>query len=208
VEKLTAPHGSAGDDGAADDGTALRDEISIGSGDRPPPRVAAPRAGDPVGDFEKFYAANFDRLIVQLYAYTADMAQAQDVVQEAFARALPRWERLRTYSDPVGWVRRVALNLATSRWRQVRTFRRFASGYREEHVDGPTPDRVALASALSTLPANQRRVIVQFYLADMTVAQIAHEDGIPDGTVKSWLHRGRAALAASLGESRVEVPDA
>src|SRR4051794_22422509 len=89
VEKLTAPHGSAGDDGAADDGTAPRDEISVGSGDRPPPpRVAVPGTSDPLGDFEKFYVANFDRLIVQLYAYTADMAQAQDVVQEAFARAL------------------------------------------------------------------------------------------------------------------------
>src|SRR5262249_18078751 len=109
---------------------------------------------------------------------------------------------------PVAWVRRVALNLATSRWRQVRAFRRFASRYREEHVDGPTPDRVALASALSMLPANQRRVVIQFYLADMTVAQIAREDGIPDGTVKSWLYQGRAALAASLEESRVEAPDA
>jgi RNA polymerase sigma-70 factor, ECF subfamily len=202
VEKLTAPHGPAGDDAGP------RDEISIGSGDRPPPRVAAPVPSNPLGDFEMFYAANFDRLIVQLYAYTADMAQAQDVVQEAFARALPRWEKLRTYSDPVGWVRRVALNLATSRWRQVRAFHRFASRHREEYVDGPTPDRVALASALSTLPANQRRVVIQFYLADMTVAQIAHEDGIPDGTVKSWLHLGRAALAASMGESRMEVPDA
>ncbi len=200
---MTAPH-----DPASDDGTVPRDEISIGSGDRPPPRVAVPGAGDPLGDFETFYAANFDRLIVQLYAYTADMAQAQDIVQEAFARALPRWEKLRMYSDPAGWVRRVALNLATSRWRQVRAFRRFASRQREEYIDGPTPDRVALASALSLLPANQRRAVVQFYLADMTVAQIAHEDGIPDGTVKSWLYRGRAALAASLGESRVEVPDA
>lgn len=213
MEKLTAPHGSAGnhgaaDSGVADNGAASRDEISIGSGDRRPPRVAVLGPGDPLGDFERFYAANFDRLIVQLYAYTADMAQAQDVVQEAFARALPRWEKLRMYNDPVGWVRRVALNLATSRWRQVRAFHRFASRQREEYIDGPTPDRVALASALSTLPPNQRRVVIQFYLADMTVAQIAHEDGIPDGTVKSWLHRGRAALAASLGESRVEVPDA
>jgi RNA polymerase sigma-70 factor, ECF subfamily len=203
VEKLTAPHGSA-----ADDGIAPRDEISIGSADGPPSRVAAPGAGDPLGDFATFYAAHFDRLIVQLYAYTADLAQAQDLVQEAFARALPRWDRLLTYNDPVAWVRRVALNLANSRWRQVRAFRRFASGHREEYVDGPTPDRVALASALSTLPANQRRVVILFYLADMTVAQIARAEGIPDGTVKSWLYRGRAALAANLGESRVEAPDA
>ncbi|NJC70085.1 SigE family RNA polymerase sigma factor [Planosporangium thailandense] len=162
---------------------------------------------EPAVSFDQFYAAHFDRLIVQLYAYTGDMAQAQDVVQEAFARALPRWEKLRTYDDPTAWVRRVAWNLATSRWRQLRTFRAFARRQREEHVNGPTPDRVALAAALATLPATQRRAVILHYLSDMSVADIAAQEGVAAGTVKSWLHRGRAALAAALADPRAEVPD-
>lgn len=162
---------------------------------------------EPAITFDQFYMAHFGRLIVQLYAYTGDMAQAQDVVQEAFARALPRWEKLRAYDDPTAWVRRVAWNLATSRWRQLRTFHAFARRQREEHVTGPTPDRVALAAALATLPEKQRRAVVLHYLSDMSVADIAAQEGVADGTVKSWLHRGRAALAAALTDSRAEVRD-
>lgn len=177
------------------------------SGNRPataPPAAAV--AVESTG-FDAFYAANFDRLIMQLYAYTGDLAQAQDVVQEAFARALPRWEQVSGYDDPAAWVRRVAWNLATSRWRQLRTFRAYASRHRPEHVTGPTPDRVALATALATLPASLRRAVVLHYVADLSVADIARQEGVPDGTVKSWLHRGRAALAVALTETRAEVRD-
>jgi RNA polymerase sigma-70 factor (ECF subfamily) len=157
--------------------------------------------------FDAFYAANFERLIMQLYAYTGDLAQAQDVVQEAFARALPRWEKVSRYDEPAAWVRRVAWNLATSRWRQLRTFRAYASRHRPEHVTGPSPDRVALTAALATLPAHLRRAVVLHYVADLSVADIARQEGVADGTVKSWLHRGRAALAVALAETRGEVRD-
>jgi RNA polymerase sigma-70 factor (ECF subfamily) len=173
-----------------------------------PASVAPPSAAavESTG-FDAFYAANFDRLIMQLYAYTGDLAQAQDVVQEAFARALPRWEQVCGYDDPAAWVRRVAWNLATSRWRQLRTFRAYASRHRPEHVTGPSPDRVALTAALATLPASLRRAVVLHYVADLSVAEIARQEGVADGTVKSWLHRGRAALAVALAETRAEVRD-
>ena len=71
------------------------------------------------GDFAAFYAATFSSLCAQLYIYTGDMGEAQDVVQEAFTRALPRWSRLAEYDDPAAWIRKVAWNLATSRWRRI-----------------------------------------------------------------------------------------
>ena len=52
--------------------------------------------------------------------------------------------------------------------------------------------------ALGTLPDTLRRAMVLRYLADLTVAEIADREGVPEGTVKSWLHRGRTALAAQL----------
>src|SRR5262245_30245603 len=58
-------------------------------------------------DFAEFYAATFHGLGRQLYAYSGDLATAQDVVQEAFCRALPRWTTIRTYDDPAAWVRKV-----------------------------------------------------------------------------------------------------
>jgi len=69
---------------------------------------------DPPDDFAEFYGAHFQRLAVQLFAYLGDRAEAQDLTQEAFCRALERWPSVGRYDDPSAWVRRVAWNLATS----------------------------------------------------------------------------------------------
>ena len=161
----------------------------------------APGFGPPgQASFEEFYAANFQSLTIQLYAYTRDLAGAQDVVQEAFCRALARWRTVSGYDDPVAWVRRVAWNLAVSRWRRGRTALGFLRRQRlaEPRVDGPDPERVALVAALATLPEAHRRAMVLRYLADLTIAEIAEHEGVAEGTVKSWLHRSRTALAAQL----------
>jgi RNA polymerase sigma-70 factor (ECF subfamily) len=155
--------------------------------------------GPPVGvDFDGFYAAHFPSLTIQLYAYTGDLPGAQDVVQEAFCRALARWARVAAMDDPLAWVRRVAWNLATSHWRRARTAALFARKFRVEHVAAPSPDRVALTRALATLPAPHRRAVILHYLADLPVRDVAAQEGVPEGTVKAWLHRGRTALAARL----------
>ncbi|MEV4808728.1 SigE family RNA polymerase sigma factor [Micromonospora avicenniae] len=159
-------------------------------------RPGAP--GAPPLEFTSFYEAHFHRLAVQLYAYLGDHAEAQDLTQEAFCRVLERWDRISTYDDPSAWVRRVAWNLATSRLRRVRTAVRHLARQREEHVPGPGPDRVALTAALAALPANHRRAVVLHHLAQLSVAEIADTLGAPEGTVRSWLSRGRAALASHL----------
>jgi len=148
-------------------------------------------------DFDEFYAAHYADLIVQIYVYFGDRQKTQDLVQEAFCRAYARWGRLRDHDDPVAWVRRVAWNLARSRGRRGLTIRRFlCRDHAEALVAGPGPDRVALMVALAGLPDRQRRAVVMHYLADMSVTEIADHEDVSEGTVKSWLHRGRAALGA------------
>lgn len=71
-------------------------------------------------------------------------------------------------------------------------------------VAGISPDAVLLATALKRLPANHRRVLVLYYLADVSVAQIAAEVGAPVGSVKAWPSRGRTALANEIGS--LEAP--
>jgi RNA polymerase sigma-70 factor (ECF subfamily) len=155
--------------------------------------------------FDDFYGAHFGALVAQLRAGTRDLAEAQDIVQEAFCRAWGRWDRLSDFDDPLGWVRRVAWNLAISRWRRARTVLRFLARQRPEHVRGPGPERLDLDAALARLPINQRRAIALHYLADLTTAEIASECGVPDSTVRSWLHRARAALARDLSDSAEEA---
>lgn len=154
--------------------------------------------------FDDFYAAHFQRLLLQLYAFTGDLGHAQDAVQEAFSRAWARWDKLVGYDLPAVWVRRVAMNVARSRWRRLRAARAHAHFHREQVVEGPSPDRVALARALAALPESQRRAVVLFHVADLSVREIAAEVGVAEGTVKAWLHRGRLALAAQLADSGEE----
>jgi RNA polymerase sigma-70 factor, ECF subfamily len=152
-------------------------------------------------DFDGFYAAVFARLVGQLALVTGDPHEAEDVVQEAMARAASRWPRLRAYHAPEAWVRRVAFNLAVSGHRRTR--RRLAALLR---LGPPAPvppvsvDALALAAALQELTLAHRQVIVLYYLADLPVEQVAHELGVPVGTVKARLARARGALAARLAD--------
>lgn len=174
-------------------------------------REARWRAGESTGnvvqpgeaEFTALYRARFSDLAGQLYAFTGDTGAAQDLVQEAFVRAWQRWATVSGYEDPVGWIRRVAWNLARSRYRRLLLFRRWARQHRPpEPAAELGPDRVALVTALRSLPERQRRALVLHYLADLPVAEIAAECGVAAGTVKSWLHRGRAALAEQLVDVR------
>jgi RNA polymerase sigma-70 factor (ECF subfamily) len=157
-----------------------------------PPAQAVP------SDFSECYAASFSTVAGPLAVYLGSVEEAQEVTQEAFTRAWMRWDRIARYDDPAAWVRRVAWNLATSRLRRARTALRHRLSQRPEPVDGPGPDRVALRRALEALPASQRRAVVLHYLARLPVAEIADLCGAREGAVRTWLYRGRIALARQL----------
>ncbi|MDI1460199.1 SigE family RNA polymerase sigma factor [Catellatospora sp. KI3] len=158
-------------------------------------------------DFAEFYGAVFHRLATSLYVHTRDLAEAQDVVQEAMVRALAHWPRIRD-DQPEAWVRRTAWNLATSRWRRLRRgFELVTRGRIEETTAGPEPDRVAIVAALALLPERQRQAVILHYLEDLPVSQVAEIIGVAEGTVKSWLHRARTTLAEQLSGYRAEEAD-
>ncbi|MBO0870236.1 MAG: SigE family RNA polymerase sigma factor [Micromonosporaceae bacterium] len=177
--------------------------------DAPAAHAAGPRAPSPGGqrDFNAFYTAHFRVLTLQLHAYVGDLTEAQDLVQEAFCRAYTRWDQVAGYDEPVAWIRRVAWNLATTRWRRQRRAAAYLLRQREQHEPGPNPDRVAVVQALRALPERQRRAVVLHHVADLSVAEIAAQEGVAEGTVKSWLHRGRTALAAGLSDVYKESRD-
>jgi RNA polymerase sigma-70 factor (ECF subfamily) len=156
---------------------------------------------DRADEFAAFYAGAFARLVGQLLLVTGELHEAEDVVQEAFARASTRWSRLRDFDAPEAWVRRVAINLAADRMRRAR--RRLAAMVRLGPAQPVPPVRVedlALLEALRGLPVHQRQVIVLHHLVGMPVHEVAATLRVPTGTVKTRLARGRHALAARLGE--------
>ena len=152
-------------------------------------------------DFDEFYQAAFHRVVGQVYAMTGSLAEAEDSVQEAFARAWQNWNEVGGYGDAEAWVRSVAFRISVSAWRKA--VNRFSAHKRSREgaeLSGLSPDRLAVVAALRRIPAAQRQVIVLHHLLDRPVEEIAREVGAPVGTVKARLARGRRALAPHLSE--------
>ena len=156
--------------------------------------------------FAAFYAGSYRRLLGQLFVVTGDLAEAENVLQEAYARAFVHWPRVGGYDLPEAWVRRVALNLAAMADRSLR--RRARALLRlgpPPVVPELSPEVIDLHDALRALPLGQRQVVVLHHLAGLPVEEVARELRLATGTVKSRLARGRAAMAATLGHDRSEV---
>ncbi|MEV4130815.1 SigE family RNA polymerase sigma factor [Dactylosporangium sp. NPDC049742] len=149
-------------------------------------------------DFAEFYSASYPRLLTQLYAFVGDRADAQDLVQEAYTRAFARWTAVSSLEDPVGWVRRVAWNLAISRWRRAARLLHLRRDLVGDDVAGPDGLSLDLVRALKQLPPAHREAAVLHYLADLSVREIAEFVGVPEGTIKARLHRARTTLGKLL----------
>lgn len=145
------------------------------------------------------YEASYRRLVAQAYAVAGDRVEAEDAVQEAFARAVAAGERFRRVDNPEAWLRTVALNVLRRRWRRAQMFRGLSPRLATpSDVPGISEDHVAVIEALRALPFQQRETVALFYLGDLSVQEIAATLGIAEGTVKSRLSRGRTALAGLL----------
>jgi DNA-directed RNA polymerase specialized sigma24 family protein len=90
--------------------------------------------------------------------------------------------------------------------RPVRQARRRLAALRwldpEPRVPAVSVEALALAEELRVLPLGWRKAIVLHHLVGMPVEEAARTLGVPAGTVKTWLARGRRALAARLGEQQ------
>ncbi|MGH3647848.1 MAG: SigE family RNA polymerase sigma factor [Micromonosporaceae bacterium] len=156
-------------------------------------------------DFDAFYQGTRQRVVATMYALTGDLSEAQDVTQEAYARAWQRWRKVSGYDDPEAWVRTVARRIAYSGWRKARNR---VAAYRRHGpappTTAPSEDTVALVTALRELPPEQRETVVLHHIVGLPVEQVARQMGVPTGTVKTRLARGRKALSGLLA---IDVPE-
>ena len=155
----------------------------------------------------ELYDASYGRLVLQVFALCGTLAEAEDAVQEAFVKAIGQGSAFDQVRNPEAWLRTVALNHQRNKWRHAKVVRKFASVPGSQSVPELGPDHVAIVRALSELDPDLRQVVVLRYLADLGTGEIAHELGLPEGTVKSRLSRARERLLPFL-DDREEVDHA
>ena len=145
-----------------------------------------------VSTVEAAYTAYYPALSRYATWLTGDPHVAADLVQEAFARLAARWIGVR---EPRAYLSQVVTNLARSEWRRQRNARSIEveAGTEADHANG-----VAVRDAVFRLPRKDREVVWLHYWADLSIAEISHSTGVPEGTVKSRLFNARQRLARSL----------
>lgn len=153
------------------------------------------------GSFELFYQQNYAAVVALTYGLSGSRWAAEDLAQEAFLRAHRDWVRVRRMTSPGGWVRRVALNLARSRMRRLRS--ETLAKLRVEPtsvMSNPVSDSESEAfwEEVRRLPSRQAQALVLRYIEDLSVAEIADVLDIAEGTVKALLHQGRERLRRQL----------
>lgn len=152
-------------------------------------------------DFAEFYAGAWPRVLRILVAVADEVEDAEDALQEAFARTYSRWARVRAYDDPEAFTRLVAMNLLRDGGRRRRTAREGREVLTAGAAEAPPGEtRVLVVAALRSLPPPQREVLALHYLLDMSVDAVAAELSRPVGTVKAQLARGRTRVASILNE--------
>ncbi len=144
--------------------------------------------------FVAMYESEFPAVVRAAYLLGGDRAAAEDAAQEAFARALERWRRLRDQPWAAGWVMTTALNLVR---RSLR--RRPAPPAAEASPPGPEAG-IDVWRAIGRLPRRQREAIVLHHIRDLSLTDTARAMGVAEGTAKAHLFRARTALAESLRE--------
>jgi RNA polymerase sigma-70 factor (ECF subfamily) len=146
--------------------------------------------------FRELYEREFVAVFRAAFMLCGDRALAEDSTQEAFARALVRWRRLRDQPWAAGWVTTTALNVARRalRRRPVAETRPLAFATDLDEV-------LDLSSAIRGLPPRQQEAVALHYLLDLPIREVAESMGCEAGTVKAHLARARAAIEPKLAVS-------
>ena len=186
-----------------------------------PPEVDARRLAEEARDRVRFEEEALD-LADQVYRVARRLVstreEAEDLMQETYARAFRSWRSFQPGTNMRAWLLRILTNLNIDRGRRVQRTPDtqpleegdyFLYNKLEEDggsAEGRVDDRLSqddAVAALSAVPHDFRDVIVLVDIGDFSYADAAQILEIPIGTVMSRLHRGRRILKRELADETV-----
>jgi RNA polymerase sigma-70 factor (ECF subfamily) len=182
-------------------------------------RQIAAQARDRVR-FEEDALALADQVYAVARRLVGSREEAEDLMQETYARAFRSWQSFEPGTNLRAWLLRILTNLNIDRGRRQQ--RRpipepleegdyYLYNRLEESTESPDEERAiarlsqnAVVDALADLPHDFRDAVVLVDIGDFSYAEAAQILDIPVGTVMSRLHRGRRLLKSELAESVAE----
>jgi RNA polymerase sigma factor (sigma-70 family) len=159
------------------------------------------RQEEPGLEFAEFFRAEYPDLVRGVFLLTADREEAEELAQEAMARAYARWDRVARMESPGGYVYRTAVNLNRKRLRHLAIrARKLLSLGRESHALAAAESRVELAAALGSLRPKLREAFMLVEWFGLTSGEAGKILGVKASSVRSRVHRARADLRDALRE--------
>jgi RNA polymerase sigma factor (sigma-70 family) len=138
--------------------------------------------------FDDLFRRRYEPMVRVAFLLVGTRAEAEDVVQDAFARIELRWARL---DNPEGYLRRCVVNRCHDVLRRRRLEQRFLLLRRDDTSELQADE---LGDALAVLSPKRRAAVVLRYYDGLREREIAEILGVRQGTVKSMLHRALAQL--------------
>jgi RNA polymerase sigma-70 factor (ECF subfamily) len=165
--------------------------------------------------FERTLAPHLDELYGAAMRLTRSPADADDVLQEAMARAWAFWDRFEEGTNVRAWMHRILFNTFVNGYRRKKREREILTQVHRERVPDPFWARREHSStqtglgdevkeALATLPDTFRQAIELVDIGGKSYKDAAKVVGCPVGTIMSRLHRGRRLLSAQLRDYAIE----
>ncbi len=164
--------------------------------------AAAVLVGDPAA-FEAAVGAYYANLVRRLVLVLGDERDAEDIAQETCLRAFRSWDRF-DGSDVRGWLYTIALRLAFNHLRGRRRW--LAALGRIEPTGWTTASDPDLWAALQRLDRRARAALLLNVIDGYSQAEIGRMLSVPEGTVASWISRGKASLRRQLDPGSPDLP--
>ena len=168
---------------------------------REPSRSGGPQGAD--REVTALYLAHYRPLVRIAALLVQDLAAAEEIVQDSFVAVHAAWRRLPDAEHALSYLRRSVVDRSRAALRRHVVVDKLAPRLAPDLPSGPCEasievERSAFISALWTLPARQREIVVLRYFADLPETQVASATGMSETAVKAYTARAMASLRAEL----------
>ncbi|HDX9577818.1 TPA: sigma-70 family RNA polymerase sigma factor [Bacillus pseudomycoides] len=154
--------------------------------------------------FEQLISLHQDQLYRTAYMYVQNKEDALDIVQETVYKAYVSLEQLQKPNFFLTWLTRILIHNAYQVLNEKKKVQQLEDS-REcrdlRNVANRIEQNIDLQVAIGKLDENYQTVIILHYYYDLPINQIAWHMNVPEGTIKTYLHRARNSLKKLLGGS-------